>query len=110
MANMTRIRGVKLMTAPTPPMMPDTTRDWRLPSGMTAAASSPRASKPASSQPLGYSPRVKVTWNISHSTPSMTRGPRTLWVTTRSMASEEVRRRASPPETTPCLSRPFMKP
>jgi len=110
MANMMQISGVKLMTEPTPPMMPETISDWRSPSGRYSVPTPASHSKPASSQPLGYSPKVKVIWNMSHKMANMMMGPSTLWVTTRSMESEEVRRSSSPPVTTPCLSRPVMKP
>ncbi|KAF5052765.1 hypothetical protein DSECCO2_405320 [anaerobic digester metagenome] len=57
---MIMIRGVKPSTPPTPSMMPETTSEARSPSGRMAVAVSPSQPKKASSQPMGTSPRAKV--------------------------------------------------
>ena len=53
MANMMQISGVKPMTDPTPPMMPDTTSDCRSPSGMNCVPRPASQVKPSSIQPWG---------------------------------------------------------
>ena len=53
--------GTKLMTPPTPSMMPESTSDLSWPSGSTASAPSRSRANPCSTQPIGISPMVKVT-------------------------------------------------
>ena len=48
-----RILGRNTITPPTPPMMPSTIRSLRAPSGIVLPMSEPKASTPASIQPIG---------------------------------------------------------
>ena len=78
------MRGTNTTTAPTPGMIPSTSRLDSSPGGRWAAARSCRAAKPLVIQAWGYWPRVKVRVYIAAMMAVKQGMPSHLWVRMRS--------------------------